>query len=83
MDHIGWMDLAYAAFGIILLVIRNHFGKVVANEIKLSTSSANQVERLAAEVRDIDTKVMGLQRQFSILNERISKLLPSDDRGHI
>lgn len=66
------------ALAIILLVLNRLWGnantKKNAADVKIATSSASQVERL-------ETRVMGLQRDMAVVNEKLSKVLPPDDRG--
>lgn len=49
-------------------------GKKDSADVKIATSSHEQVTRL-------ETRVMGLQNQVTQLNDKISKVLPPDDRG--
>ena len=64
---------------IIILIVVNRFwgnanSKKNASDVKIATSSHEQVTRL-------ETRVMGLQNQVTQLNDKVSKMLPPDDRG--
>ena len=74
MTSVDWgnlINVAVSAIGLYLLK-----GKVEnkGEDVKISTSSAQQVERL-------ETRVMGLQRDMAVVNEKLNKVLPQDDRG--
>lgn len=66
--------LAFFVGQFFLTVWNNRKTKDAATDVKIATSSAKQVERL-------ETRVMGLQRDMAIVNEKLSKVLPQDDRG--
>lgn len=57
-----------------LTVWNNRKTKDAAADVKIATSSADQVSRL-------ETRVMGLQRDMAAVNEKLNKVLPQDDRG--
>lgn len=64
---------------IIVLIVVNRFwgnanSKKNSADVKVATASHEQVTRL-------ETRVMGLQNQVTNLNDKVSKMLPQDDRG--